>query len=461
MPVSAEANAHTGTVTVVQSARRAERWRHAVPWIAALACAACTIVTLYPGQFAFDSANQWWQARTGRFGNASPVAMVAVWALLLDLTGNPAALFCVNLFAYWVGLALCVVALAKGVLVRVALLAIGMLPLGLTQMAHLLTDAHLASVMVLATGVFAAGVATRRRTPLVACGALLVYAACIRYNALVAVVPYAAVLGLAWRPAVPPEWRPPAIAIAFVAALTLAVAALLDRSLVREPISVWPTLALWDLAAISVDRGTLLLPPFTHGEGLTVDELVRTGAFDPTANVLLFERSQSGLRDGYGYPYSREERRALARAWFDAVRDHPLAYVRHRLRTFALMIGRHDGPIRGVVYFRSRIAFADNPPLPAPLAPSIESAFYRYAGDLAPGWSFAALPYLLALFAAGVIGATRRERITGRVAIAISASALLYAVSYVPLAPAADLRYLTWPIVAAPIALAFALSRVR
>jgi len=31
--------------------------------------------------------------------------------------------------------------------------------------------------------------------------------------------------------------------------------------------------------------------------------------------------------------------------------------------------------------------------------------------------------------------------------------------AFLPLAPAADLRYLTWPIVAGPLALAFALSR--
>jgi len=30
---------------------------------------------------------------------------------------------------------------------------------------------------------------------------------------------------------------------------------------------------------------------------------------------------------------------------------------------------------------------------------------------------------------------------------------------FLPLAPAADLRYLTWPVVAGPLALAFALSR--
>jgi hypothetical protein len=470
VPASAEARAFPRAViverradgSVAQPAGVAQGWRHALPWIVAAACAGVAIVVLYPGQFAFDSAHQWWQARTGRFSNGSPVAMVAVWALLLDLTGNPAALLCLNLVLYFAGLALCVIVTAERAISRVLLLvAIGILPLGLTQMAHVLTDAHVAAVMVLATGFLATGLATRRRMPLAICGALLVYAGCIRYNALAAVVPYAVVLALGLVPVTKPRWQAPVIIVAVIASSTLAIAALLDRGLVRERVSVWPTIALWDLAAISIDEGTLLLPSFTHGEGLTVDELVRTGAFDPTVNVALFERSRSGMRDGYGYPYSKEEQRALARAWLDAVRDHPAAYVRHRLRTFALMTGRHDAPVHGVAYFRSRIAFADNPPLPSPLAPRAQDAFYGLTANLAPGWSFAALPYLGVALAAGVLGAMRRDLATGRVAIALSASALLYAASYVPLAPAADLRYLTWPIVAAPIALAFALSRAR
>ena len=38
-------------------------------------------------------------------------------------------------------------------------------------------------------------------------------------------------------------------------------------------------------------------------------------------------------------------------------------------------------------------------------------------------------------------------------------STLVYTAAYVLVAPAADLRYLTWPIVAAPLALAFAPCR--
>jgi hypothetical protein len=163
------------------------------------------------------------------------------------------------------------------------------------------------------------------------------------------------------------------------------------------------------------------------------------------------------MRDGYGYPYSSDEQRRLAVAWAGAVARYPGAYLRHRLRAFGLLVGAHRDPIQGVAYFELRLPFRDNPPLPQPLVPDAQRAFYRLAALLAPTWVFAGLPYLLLAALAGAI-AWRRHGVRARVAVAICASALLYALSFLPLAPSADLRYLTWPIVAGPLALAFALS---
>jgi hypothetical protein len=146
----------------------------------------------------------------------------------------------------------------------------------------------------------------------------------------------------------------------------------------------------------------------------------------------------------------------LAAAWANAVWRYPGAYLRHRLRTFGLLVGTHRDPVHGIAYFNLRLPFRDNPPLPQPLAPGAQTALYRLAATLAPTWVFAGLPYLLLAALAGAIG-WRRDGVAARIAVAISASALLYALAFFPLAPSADLRYLTWPIVAGPLALAFAL----
>ncbi len=431
-----------------------------IPWMVAGACAIATIVVLYPGQYPFDSAYQLWQARTGHFNDQSPVAVTALWSLLLDVSPNPATLFCLNLAMFWAGLAFCAVAISENPFARVVLLLVfGMTPLALVEMAHLLTDAHLAAVLVLVTGLGTWGLARVRRIPLLACLLLLLYAGAVRHNAFVAILPYGGVIVPALMPA-----RARASRAAWSGAIALGIVSLaagfaLDRALPVERVTAWPMTAIWDLAAISVDRNVLLLPSFTHGSGLTVDELRATGAFDPTANTLLFQRTHSGMRDGLSEPFTPAQLRRLGRTWLGAVFDYPAAYVRHRLRTFWLLIGPHRGAIQGVPYYVGRTQYRDNPPLPAPIAQGLQQRFYASAAELNASWIFAALPYLLLDVAALVIGWQRRKCPTALLAVAASGSALLYASSFLPLAPAADLRYLTWPIVAGPLALALALSR--
>ena len=432
--------------------------------VAPVAGLVAAALVLHPGQYSFDSAYQLWQARSGAFNDTSPVAMTALWSLLLRIGGNPAALLWLNLAMFWAGLGLAAAAITRSAWWRVALLAVlGFAPLSLVEMAQLLSDAHLAAVMTLATGLAAWGVREQRRAPLLAACAALVWAGCVRHNAPVAILPFGGIAAQALRPARAGP-APNAVhrwGVACAAAITLCVvsAALsvaIDRALTREHATVWPSLALWDLAAISVASNTMLLPAFTRGGALTARELVDTGAFDPTSNTLLYQRSRSGVRDGLGEAYSPAQLRALRRVWLAAVAAHPYAYVAHRLRTLWLLIGPHRGPVQGVAYYEARTTFRDNPPLPEPVAPRAQSRVYAVAAALTPTWWFAGATYLAASLLA--IAMAKWRRASGRIAIAVGASAIVYTLPLLLLAPSAELRYLTWPIVAGPLALLAALA---
>jgi hypothetical protein len=176
------------------------------------------------------------------------------------------------------------------------------------------------------------------------------------------------------------------------------------------------------------------------------------------SNTFLFRKSRSGVRDGLAEPYSQTELRELRAAWVDAVARYPAAYLRHRLRTFWQLIGPHRGAIQGIPYIVNRSAYRDNPPLPPIYAPAAQYRFYALAGALRPTWLFAALPYLLSAGVALVLAWVGGRGPGARLALCVSGSALLYAAGFVLLAPGAELRYLTWPIVAGPLALAFALA---
>lgn len=436
--------------------------RASFPWLIALLGAIATIALLYPGQYPFDSAYQLWQARSGQFSNISPVSMTALWSLLLRFGANPAVLLCLNVVLLWIGLALCVSAIAGRVTTRAALLLVlGGMPLMLMQIAHLLSDAHLAPVLVLVTGLLAYAATSGHKAPLWAALLLLIHAGTVRHNALIAILPFGAILGMMLiddRRALLKTASGGAFGVVLA---SLVVGAAMDRALVVDRTTVWPTIALWDLAAISVADDVLLLPSFTHGAGMTPAELAETGAFSPVSNTYLFQKSRSGMRDGLTDPYSSDQLALLRGAWWSAVTGHPAAYLKHRLRTFWILIGPHRGDVHNIPYFINRTAFRDNPTLPQPLAPQAQKRFHALAATLRPTWIFAAWPYLLLNIAAVGLGWRRRKQVAGRIALALSTSALLYAASFLVLAPGAELRYLTWPIVAGPLALMFSLTRAR
>ena len=414
---------------------------------------------LYPGQYPFDSAFQIWQARTGEFSDITPVPMLALWSILLKLSGDPGSLFVLNLAMFWAGLGLAARAMRGNIAWRAgAVLACGMNPLALVQMSHLLSDAHLAAVLMLALGLIASATRSRQSTPLWIAAVLIIYAGTIRQNALIAVLPLGPLVAqwlLRGRPA---NLRTVLLAAMSACVLSGALGFALDRVLVVDRRPLWPMLALWDLAAISVATDELQLPAFTHGDGLSAMELSETGAFDPVTAASLFAHSRSGIGSGLNRPYPPEQRKQLARIWVTAILDHPSAWLAHRMRTMALLCGRHHEQPSGVAYYRDRAAFRDNPPLPDAWFPVAQDGFYALSERLSTGWGFSAMPYLLMHAAVALVAWLRRRENDPLLVISIAASALLYSASFFILAPSTELRYLTWPIVSAPFALALAIG---
>lgn len=427
----------------------ADAW---APWTAALFGATLSFAVLYPGQYPYDAAFQLWQARSGHYANVSPLAMPLLWSGLLSFGGNPASLLLVNIAMFWAGLALCAGVMRASPWLHCALvLFCGLLPLTLVQMAHLLTDTHLAAVLTLATGLVARGIARESRPACAVAVLLLVYAGCIRHNAIFAVLPYAVLIARA-RPV---GQRVAAVMLLGTATLTAAFA--IDR-LAVERLTTWPTIALWDLAAISVETDTLLLPDFTHGPSLSVAELVDTGAFDPASNTHLFTRSRSGMAAGLSPAFSDLQLKSLRDHWLRAIVDHPRAYLRHRLRTWRLLLGLPTDGHRGVAYFVARQRHGDDPELPVALFPRWQDWLYRHAAILQSNGWFTALPALGLHALALAFAWRRRSDPMARLAATAAGSALLYASSFLLLAPGAELRYLTWPIVIAPMVLMLALA---
>lgn len=436
----------------------------ALPWLLAAAGFAFDLAAYWPGQMSFDSAYAWWQARGGTTSDLTAPALVLLWRACRTLMDGPGLPFALHLALFWGGLALLARTLRCRPLATAAtMLLVAFAPLPLVLRGHLWSDVGLLAALTAATAALACAEVERRRRWLLGALPLLFYAAALRHNAWPALLPFVAWWG--WLAVQAPAWsagRPLAspapagrtalTALALLAALALGVHALNAR--VERHVPVWPSLAQYDLAAISIASGRMHLPDFMIGAGLDVAELAR--AFRPWSNVPMLQNTQHGLRDPFTPEFSQAERDALRTAWLAAIADEPAAWLAHRWRLTRGLFGTHrpDWP-RELIYVDAEVPYRDNPPI-ARNDGALHAALMRAMEAARATPVLAAWPYLLAGLAALPAAWRRRHTPAGRIALLLLASAWLYAAPLTLLAPAAERRYLGWPCVASLLALACA-----
>jgi hypothetical protein len=373
---------------------------------------------------------------------------IFVWRVRDAWHPGPGLLFALHLALFWSGLALLASALRLGGWRAIALMLIAAFaPVPWLLRAHVWTDVGLFSALLFAAGSLARAQASRRRRWMLAAMPALIYAAAVRHNAMPAVLPF--VVWLVWLALGPGASRVRlAAAAAALAAILVGGAAAINANVERrEPL--WPAEAEWELAAISVRTGEMLLPPFMIGPGLDVPELA--SAFRDWSMVPMLTGTRHGMRDPLMGDYTPAELAALRAAWFDAIRAHPRAWLAHRWRRAVALIGVHDPSWpRELIYVDDEVRYRDNPPVARNA-----SALHRRLMDAFAALSATALlagwPYLCAGILAAVPAWRRRHELAGVVAVTLLASAWLYVVPLIALAPA-ELRYLGWSCLASIVA---------
>lgn len=431
--------------SISRDTRAAPAW---LPWLLALAGFAFDLAAFWPGQMSFDSAYAWWQARGGATVDTVPPVFVLVWRVCDAVVEGPGLLFALHLALFWSGLALFVRALRPRTIAAAAALSlVAFAPLPWLLRGQVWTDVGLFSALTFATGALACAQQTRARRWLLLALPALFYAAALRHNALPTVLPFAA-----WW-----AWLAVRTSLARVGATLALVAAMfatiqLAESGAQRRVALWPSLAQFDLAAVSIASGRMLLPQFMIGPGLDVAELA--GAFRPWSNTPMLTNTRHGMRDPFATDFSEAESRTLREAWFDAIAEHPGAWAQHRWRLTRALFGTHaaDWP-RELVYVDDHVPYRDNPPV-ARNASTLHARLMRAAAALVATPALAAWPYLLVGFAAGIAAWRRRRAPAGTLALVLLASAALHALPLTLLAPAAELRYLGWPCIAALLAAA-------
>jgi hypothetical protein len=434
-------------------ARDNRRWR--VPAMTALAAAVVFALAFYPGTLCFDSAYQWWQARGGETTNIHGLGMTWLWRLGVAVSQGPALPFLLQLALFWCGLTLVAVSLPVRAAWRIAfLVAAGLSPMPFVAFSSVVSDATMAALLCCAFGICVSALGGGRRIAFLLVLALLFGAVLVRKNALPAVIPLA--IFACWNQF--PEWRARTTAVV-LAGLGIAVAmqaadALLERR-VDHRVSVFAGTAIWDLAAISIATGDVLLPPSIHGPGLDAADLSQ--AFEPYSNVSIFARTHADMAQPF-FDVDDPRNDEIRRAWVEAIMHHPRAYLAHRWRLTRALFGskRPDWP-RELVYFRGNVQYRDNPPVVVNSG-RLHTLFVGWIDAARSSIVFAAWPYVLLSLVAGFVAWRRRGSPRAQAALAAIGSGLLYAAPLPLIAPSAELRYLEWTCIASVLGAALVLA---
>lgn len=420
------------------------------PWVTALLAATLVFWIYQPGYYSFDAAHQWWMARTGAIEDSHPVVMALIWQAARTVLPDPSGFFALQLLLLWSGTALVATALPIRRLGQCAVvLTLGAWPPLLALQPQVWKDIWMVAALLWAVGALMHDLRSPHRAWRLLALVSLAFATAFRFNAIVGVLPL--LLCLAQR-----EWRvwPTGSstlrtrAAVFSIALTAVgfLAALPSQVVPVKRIHVWPTIALWDLAAVSIETQRQQIPAPFLGKGAGIAELARD--FRPDTNVPSF---QSGaIHYWFEAEFTDAERARLWRAWWTLPLREPKAWFLHRARLSAYLFGFHQARQPDtLVLMYGALPLNDNPALTMsahPLRERIDTFWYRCVDTpLFAGWV-----YLLAVVLLFFVSMARRNGM----AAAIAGSGIAIVLPLFLVAPSSEFRYLLWLAACVPIAAA-------
>ncbi|MCB1560700.1 MAG: hypothetical protein KDI75_06360 [Xanthomonadales bacterium] len=433
--------------------------------IAALSGAAFTLWLFWPGYMSWDSAVQLSEARSGQLTDIFPPLQAQIWQLADALLPGPGGMLLLQCVLYW-GLILASVILTQRGRWQspLLLLALGFLPALWAILPHIWKDvwmglAFFAAVLLLAVDMTRPSKWTRLGS------VVLIAAACaFRHNAILGAVPLLA--WIVWRgvnkSAATRQWSVrgqlalKALLLGATSLLVLFASQLPSlRSDVRRVPDQWAVVALWDMAAISLEEQTLLFPPELIDRPFDLEDL--RNRFRSYSNTTIFGTGM--LKDSFFAPYSDPERRALYAGWLRLALAHPGAYLKHRARLSGQLFGldRHGLPLELTLVPRL-VHLPDEPPMQA-ARPKLQGDIQgwlnaRTDGPLFAGWMYALAALVLVIRSWRHRGRHAHDGLSGVVA----ASGLFYALPLCVLSGSAEFRYLFWMILATALAALLAFS---
>jgi hypothetical protein len=423
------------------------------PIVAAVGGFALAVAAYYPGSLSNDSITMFQQVTGGYWTNAKPPTMRHLWWVTNQAICGPGGILLVHLLAYWGGVLLIATECAKGAAARSAIVVgLGLLPPSFGLLAVIWVDVGMTSFLLLGTGI---ALHARRRRPRLLLSLLalaaLAFGALLRFNAIAALPPLLLlVVRGGFRSESPRRNVRALVAAAVLTVVVFGLSIVIQQWGTSRRMASWAAALVWDLAAITVETQEMWVPDYV---------LVDPGRQDGVEMVEeLFRRSSSvslywGPHVFADFGIDPERLRPLPGDWLAAVRLHPGAYLRHRLRTAAGLLGLWRSVGWGSYFFDTETrGVTDHCAAPA--------SFERNRLNLAIEGALEVLSrtpvyrlWVYCLLSLGVLAFWLRRRIEGAsTAALVAASGLLYLAPQPLIVPSVEFRYGLWTLVSAVVA---------
>ena len=393
----------------------------------------------------FDSAHQYKQVVSGDWNTISPIIMVLLWSIANQIIEGPGGLFLFFYLLFWLGLIIFTYNLRFNFWIKtLVIIAISMWPYNMMILPHLWKDIGLISFLIFAIGFIKLHLKTEKKYPIWIALVTLMIASMFRFESIV----YISILQFYTILLILRSYQKQHNIILKTIGcviLVFVISILLSKTVIKltgtKKVILWQTIALWDLSRVSVKVDRVLLPEFTIGEAMTVDELSTTTV--PWTNTHLFSKTKSGINAGLLTPYKQEQYSILFKKWLSMMATYPIEYLTHRLEVTRELLRINESSNKPIDLYYSRMMydFKDKFELnKSPLNKKITHGINSLLGNLVfKGWVY--FVFLILVFI--LFSMTKRSRQSEFIkAISLSGISSVVILSFV--SPSAEQRYLIW-----------------
>lgn len=407
-------------------------------------------IACYPGFMSVDSLEQYRQAHTLKFADGHPPVMAWLWSRLNMLLDGPQSLLFFHLGTLWTGLYIWF-RNAGGHRAAKWFIALGFLPWVANFEGVLWKDMGMAFSLLLAIGLLSRKEPTKPQ--IFAALGLLLYAFMVRGNAPAALLPVIWYASGRIFPSLSGRVR---IAISVLSLVLMFVFLNIFnyQFLKAEKNHMASYMMVDDLVHFSAVAGSSLLP---RVDTQTVVECSKEeiGGTKLVGRLFCLTTKPAYLAVA---PIPYEE---IKTAWVTAIKSDPLEYAKFRFDAYLYLL--RDPFERPYIHTFSGISANDiGLSQKDNIATAILKGYVNVTAHLAP---FLFKPYWWLILGLVFLGATlgmRGDKDSLSLMRILLASALLYMLSYIPLTPMADFRYVYWSTLAISLAvITFISSNVK